>query len=93
MLLPSVVVLECLTSTWPVPVPRGDEGEDLRTDLELLTGRRQPPVVNVIVPWAWVEPVPIGSINPEKPSPPRPICHCTPPVGWPENIAELGPLS
>src|ERR1043165_948234 len=38
-------------------------------------------------------PVPTGSMREEKPAPPRPICHCTGPVGLPLNVAELGPLS
>src|ERR1044071_692430 len=38
-------------------------------------------------------PVPTGSIRAEKPSPPRPICHVVGPVGLPEKVTELGPLS
>ena len=34
-----------------------------------------PKVDTVIVPCACVHDVPIGSIWPEKPSPPKPICH------------------
>ena len=53
-----------------------------------------PPVVSVIVPRARsVGPVPTGSMRAKNPSPPRPICHCTGPVGLPANLAELGPLS
>src|SRR5436190_4284981 len=52
-----------------------------------------PKVDTVIVPCACVHDVPIGSTCPEKPSPPRPICHCTGPVGVPAKVTELGPLS
>src|ERR1700737_5152913 len=36
---------------------------------------------------------PTGSIRAKKPSPPTPICHCTGPVGLPENATALEPLS
>src|SRR5215470_3467032 len=52
-----------------------------------------PRVDTVIVPCACVQDVPIGSTWPEKPSPPKPICHCTGPVGVPGKLTELGPLS
>src|SRR6266403_633961 len=52
-----------------------------------------PKVDTVIVPCACVHDVPIGSICPENPSPPKPNCHSTGPVGVPANVTELGPLS
>ena len=33
--------------------------------------------------------MPTGSMRAKKPSPPTPICHCTGPVGLPENVTEL----
>src|SRR4029077_2158797 len=37
--------------------------------------------------------LPTGSMRAKKPSPPTPICHCTGPVGLPENATVLEPLS
>src|SRR6266480_5989493 len=60
--------------------------------VQLVTQRLIPPLLLPSQKRRLV-PVPIGSIWPENPSPPKPICHCTGPVGLPVNVTELGPLS
>src|SRR5882762_2696212 len=37
--------------------------------------------------------LPTGSMRAKNPSPPTPICHCAGPVGLPEKVTELEPLS
>src|ERR1700720_2758952 len=60
--------------------------------VQLLTQRLRPPLL-LPCQKRRSEPVPTGSIWPENPSPPNPICHCAGPVGLPVNLTELGPLS
>ena len=79
MLLPSVVVLE-FSVTWPAAA-RAATNVKVCVPIVNVSPATAPPVVRLIVPLACVSPVPIGSIWPEKPSPPSPICHWTGPVG------------
>ena len=72
--------------------PRGDEGEDLRTDLELLTGRRHHPLssdraLSLGGTRAHRIDQPGETVAAQAHLPLHPAC------GRPENIAELGPLS
>src|SRR5436190_15217237 len=60
--------------------------------VQLLTHRLMPPLLLPSKKRRLV-PVPTGSIRAKKPSPPKPSCHCTGPVGLPLNVTELGPLS
>src|SRR6476660_3266449 len=38
-------------------------------------------------------PVPTGSIRAKNPSPPLPVCHWTGPLGLPEKVTDMAPLS
>src|SRR2546430_11540358 len=60
--------------------------------VQLLTHRLIPPLLLPSKKRRLV-PVPTGSMRAKKPSPPKPSCHCTGPVGLPLNVTELGPLS
>src|ERR1043165_8897385 len=60
--------------------------------VQLLTQRLIPPLLLPSKNRRFV-PVPTGSIRAKNPSPPKPSCHWTGPVGVPVNVTELGPLS